>query len=369
MAVDLFEAYKIGNLELTNRFVRSATWDGSADESGSVTDDSVNIYRELGQGGVGLILSGYAFVSDHGQANPGQYGVHNDDMISGLRRMVEVAHEGGARIAIQIVHAGINSGYLSRKDIKPLAMSRMPGFNWQHREMTEEDIEGIITDFAAAAVRGREAGFDAIQLHGAHAYLMSQIESPIFNRRNDQWGGNAENRRRFHLEVIRKVRKAIGDDFPLMIKFGVQDDRDGGLSLDEGLETTRQMVAAGIDAIEISAGVGNAAPAVKESDPERWYFPERTVAVKQAVNVPVMAVGGIRSLELSQSIVGRGDADMVSMCRPFIREPGLVARWQSGDTKPARCISCNRCFGVLAKGEPLECGEERRLREETAPGS
>ena len=364
MSVDLFEPYKIGNLELRNRFVRSATWDGSADESGAVTDNSVNIYRALGEGGIGLIISGYAFVSDHGQANPGQYGVHNDDMIPGLRRMVSAAHEGGTKIAIQIVHAGINSGYLSRKGIKPLAMSRMPGFNWQHQEMTEEDIEGTIADFAAAAVRGREAGFDAVQLHGAHAYLMSQIESAIFNRRTDRWGGNAENRRRFHLEVIREVRKAVGDDFPLMIKFGVQDDREGGLSLDEGLETVRQMVGAGIDAIEISAGVGNAAPAVKEGDPERWYFPERTAAVKREVDVPVIAVGGIRSLELSQNIVDSGDADMVSLCRPLIREPELIARWEGGDIKPARCISCNRCFGVLAKGDPLECGEERRLREE-----
>ena len=366
MSINLFESCKVGNLELRNRFVRSATWDGSADANGAVTDNSVSIYRALGEGGVGLIISGYAFVSGHGQANPGQYGVHNDDMIPGLRRMAEVAHEGGAGIALQIVHAGINSGYLSKKGIEPLAMSRMPGYNWSHREMTGADIEGIIDDFATAAVRAREAGFDAVQLHGAHAYLMSQIESPIFNRRTDQWGGNAENRRRFHLEVIRKIRQAIGDDYPLMIKFGIQDDREGGLSLEEGLETAKQMVAKGIDAIEVSAGVGNAAPAVKESDPERWYFQERTAALKQLVSVPVIAVGGMRSLELSQTIVDGGDADMISLCRPFIREPGLVKRWEGGDKKPARCISCNRCFGVIARGIPMQCGEELRLREEAS---
>jgi 2,4-dienoyl-CoA reductase-like NADH-dependent reductase (Old Yellow Enzyme family) len=198
---------------------------------------------------------------------------------------------------------------------------------------------------------------------------MSQIESPLFNRRTDRWGGSAENRRRFHLEVIRKTRQAMGDDFPLMIKFGLQDDREGGLSLEEGLETAKQMVANGIDSIEVSAGVGNATPAVKESDPERWYFRERTAALKRMVSLPVIAVGGIRSLELSQKIVDSGDADMISMCRPFIREPGLVARWESGDKKPARCISCNRCFGVIARGIPMECGEERRLREEAVTKS
>ena len=127
------------------------------------------------------------------------------------------------------------------------------------------------------------------------------------------------------------------------------------------------MVAEGIDAIEVSAGVGSASPAVKEGDPERWYFPERTAAAKRTVTVPVMAVGGIRSLEMAQTIVDSGDADLVSMCRPFIREPGLIARWQRGDTEPARCISCNQCMGVVMRGEPLECGEERRLRAEAAP--
>jgi 2,4-dienoyl-CoA reductase-like NADH-dependent reductase (Old Yellow Enzyme family) len=354
---------------MKNRVMRSATWDLTADIDGAVTDTSVALYRELGKGEIGLIVSGYAFVSSHGQANPGQYGIHSDDMIPGMRRMVEVAHRNGTRIALQIVHAGINSGYLVQKGDTLLAMSEMPEMNQPHREMTEEDIEGIIADFAAAAVRGREAGFDAIQLHGAHGYLMSQVISPLFNRRTDRWGGSAEDRRRFHLEVIRRIRQAIGNDFPLMIKFGVMDDREGGLTLEEGIETSWQMVTAGIDAIEVSAGVGQVALTVKEGDPDRIPFRERAAAVKRAVSVPVMVVAGIRTLETSQSIIGSGDADMVSMCRPFIREPGLLVRWQKGDTAPAKCISCNRCFAVLARGEPLECGEERRLREEAAAGS
>ena len=369
MSVDLFEPYRIGSLELRNRWVRSATWDATADSSGAVTDTSVALYRELAKGKIGLLVSGYAFVSAHGQANPGQYGVYNDDMIPGLRRLVEEAHQGGAKIALQIVHAGINSGYLVGKGVTLLAMSKMPEMSRPHREMSDEEIEGIIADFAAAAVRGREAGFDAVQLHGAHGYLMSQIQSPLYNLRTDKWGGSAENRRRFHLEVIQRVRQAIGADFPLMIKFGVQDDREGGLSLSEGVETARQMAEKGIDAIEVSAGVGQSTQVTGAGDPERVPFRERAAAVKRAVTVPVMVVAGIRSLEMAKDIVDSGDADMISMCRPFIREPGLVARWQSGDTKPAKCISCNRCFGVIARGEPLECGEERRLREEAVTGN
>ncbi len=362
----LFEPCRIGSLELPNRFLRSATWDATADVSGSATDDSLALYRGLAGGDIGLIISGYAFVSDHGKANPGQYGVHCDEMIPGLRRLADAVHEQGGRIALQIVHSGINSGWFSPQGIPVLAMSHLADFKHPHREMTPEDIEGIITDFAAAAVRSREAGFDAIQLHGAHGYLMSQVISPLYNQRSDQWGGTAENRRRFHLEVIRGIRRAIGDDFPLFIKFGIMDDREGGLSLDEGIEATRQMVAAGLDAVEVSAGVGQAVPRAMSTDPERTPYRERAAATKRAVDVPVAVVAGIRTLSTARDIVDSGDADMVAMCRPFIREPQVVARWRRGETDAATCISCNRCMPIAARGEPLECGEERRLREEAA---
>jgi len=250
--MELFEPYSIGKMKLRNRFVRSGTLDATADSSGAVTDASVALYRTLGQGGVGLIITGFSFVSSHGQSVPAQYGVHNDDMIPGLRRLTQAVHEGGARIALQIAHSGINSPFLNATGAVPLAVSKMPDVSTPNREMNGEEIEDIIADFAATAVRGREAGFDAIQLHGAHGYLMSQFLSPRYNRRTDQWGGSAENRRRFHIEVIRKVRQAIGADFPLMVKFGVGDDSDGGLTLDESVETARLMAHNGIDAIEVS---------------------------------------------------------------------------------------------------------------------
>jgi len=371
MAIELFEPYRIGKLELRNRFVRSATWDATADDSGRVTDTSVALYGNLGRGEIGLIVSGYAYISLIGQAAVGQYSVHTDDMIPGLSRLVQAAHQGGAKIALQIVHAGINDRLLSsRKGITLLAVSKRPEINRPHRELTDEEIEEIISDFAAAALRGREAGFDAVQLHGAHAYLMSQIQSPLYNLRRDRWGGSAENRRRFHLEVIRKIHQVVGTDFPLMIKFGVQDDREGGLSLSEGLETARQMVAEGIDAIEVSAGVGNPVLTMRKGESPRAYYRERAAAVKRMVTVPVILVGGIRSFEMAKDIVSSGDTDLISMCRPFIREPDLVARWQRGDTAPAKCISCNKCMARMARGELLgpECFEEHRPRGEVVAG-
>ena len=363
----LFESCRIGNLQLSNRFLRSATWDATADVSGSVTDNSVALYRELARGEIGLIISGYAFVSDHGKANPGQYGVHTNEMIPGLRRLADTIHEQDGRIALQIVHSGINSRWFSPQGIPVLAMSHLPDFKHPHREMTTEDIEGIITDFATAAVRGVEAGFDAIQLHGAHSYLMSQVISPLYNQRTDRWGGTPGNRRRFHLEVIRAVRQAIGHDFPLFIKFGITDDQDGGLTLEEGIEAARQMVAAGLDAVEVSTGIGQPIPRATKNDPERTPYREHAAAAKQAISVPVAVVAGIRTLDTARNIIDSGDADMVAMCRPLIREPHLIARWRRGETVASTCISCNRCMPIVARGEPLECGEDRRLREKIGP--
>jgi len=186
MSKNLFEPYRIGTLEVKNRFVRSATWDGTADSSGAATDTSVALYKKLARSGVGLIISGYAFITQLGQATTGQYGVHTDDMITGLRRITMVAHEGGAKIALQMVHAGINSGYLGRRGKNLQAVSKLERIKTPHHEMTEEEIEALISDYVAAVLRAREAGFDAVQLHGAHGYIMSQFLSPLFNLRHDR---------------------------------------------------------------------------------------------------------------------------------------------------------------------------------------
>jgi 2,4-dienoyl-CoA reductase-like NADH-dependent reductase (Old Yellow Enzyme family) len=364
VAPRLLQPYKIKKLELRNRIMRSATWDGTADEKGEVTSNSAAIYHTLASGNIGLIVTGYAFVSRPlGQANPGQYGMYNDARIAGWKRIVnEVHRQGDSKIAMQIVHAGINSGYLVQKGKEMLAVSKLERVQYPHRAMTGEEIEEIIGDFVAAAIRVREAGFDAVQLHGAHGYLISQFVSQIYNHRTDKWGGNSVNRRRFLLEIIGRVRKAVGKDFPLLIKFGVQDDREGGLTLEEGIETCRQMAEVGIDGIEISGGVGNPLLSIKEGEFDITAFRGRAAEVKKAVNVPVAVVHGIRSLKMAEEIVNSGDADMVSMCRPFIREPHLVLRWEQGDTRPAMCISCSKCMRLVSRSRPLECVEERNLR-------
>jgi 2,4-dienoyl-CoA reductase-like NADH-dependent reductase (Old Yellow Enzyme family) len=356
MAIYLFAPYKIGKLGIKNRFMRSATWDGTADAAGAVTEGSVALYRELGKGEVGLIVTGHAFVSRLGQAGAGQYGIYGDELIPGLRHLTDAVHQSGGKIAVQIAHAGMNSAYLEGKGIPVLAVSASPETPRPHREMTGEEIGVVIGEFEAAALRAVAAGFDAVQLHGAHGYLMSQFLSPLTNERTDGWGGTPEKRRRFMLETVRRLRRALGNDFPLLIKFGVKDDQEGGLAVEDGLEAARQMVAAGINAIEVSGGIGMTSVAKGEA-----YFRDRAAAVKRAVNVPVMAVAGIRSVETAQSIVDSGDADMISMSRPFIREPGLIARWKGDAGVAAKCISCSRCFVYPRRGLPLQCGQEHRV--------
>lgn len=363
----VLEPLSLGGLALENRFMRSATWDQMADESGAVTDRSVALYRRLAAGGVALIVTGYAFISKQGQAEHGQYGIYSDDLIPGLQRLVQVAHERGTKIAAQIVHAGGASRYLAQTGQVALAPSLIEGRQPQ-RAMAEEDIEGIIADFAAAAVRVREAGFDAVQLHGAHGYLFSQWLSPLANFRQDRWGGSPENRRRFHAETVRRIRAAVGPDFPLWIKFGVMDDSEGGASLAEGIAALQAMVEAGLDAVEISGGIGTgrlgASQVIGNDSTEVAYYRERAAKAKRAVPVPVAVVGGIRSIETAEDIVASGDADLIALSRALIREPDLVLRWRSGDLKRAKCISCAKCLALVRRGEPLECGEERRLRQE-----
>lgn len=359
--VDAFSPISIRGMELGNRFMRSATHDTSADESGAVTDKSMSIYKRLGEGDIGLIVSGYAFVSAHGQAFWGQYGAHTDEMLPSLRRMVEAVHSGGGKIALQIVHAGragINAPYLKDKGIISLAPSKIKGSKFPHREMTTDEIEAIIKDFGCAAARAREAGFDAVQFHGAHGYLMSQFLSPLTNKRTDIWGVSLENRRRFHIEVVREVRRRVGHDFPLLIKFGIMDDAPGGTTLSEGIDTAREMIAAGVDAVEVSFGIGGdfmQRIVGKEANPdnESPWFRERAAALKAAVSAPVIVVGGIRSFDMAQAILDAGEADIISMCRPFIREPKLIKRWLAGDRRPARCITCTQCYNLLVERQDV----------------
>jgi 2,4-dienoyl-CoA reductase-like NADH-dependent reductase (Old Yellow Enzyme family) len=361
----LFEPVKIKGLTLRNRFVRSATYDGCAEKSGIVSQKQLRMYEELAQGGVGLIITGITYVHPSGQISLFQNSLSSDDCVPGFRKLAETVHHGGAKIAVQLFHAGREVAKVfkpERKEaIAPSVIDDDPYFQAPYRGMREEEIWEIIRAFGDASKRAREAGLDAVQLHAAHAYLLSQFLSPFTNRRTDQWGGNLENRLRLHHEIYREIRAKAGEDYPVLVKIGVQDGFPGGLEFCEGKRAAQYLSQWGFDALEISSGLRGVGyenaefrTHIRRLDREA-YFRDWCKEIKLNVSAPVIMVGGLRTFELMEEVIQNQEADLVSLCRPLIREPGMISDWKNNDRHRATCISCNKCFEALLKGEGLHC--------------
>jgi 2,4-dienoyl-CoA reductase-like NADH-dependent reductase (Old Yellow Enzyme family) len=365
----LFDQTTINGMTLPNRLVRSATWEGMCDTDGRPTEKLVNFYRDLAGGGVGLIVSGYAFVRPDGKQLPGKMGIHTDDFAPEMESLTRAVHEEGGKICIQLVHAGgqadsVNAG---RQPLAPSAV-QVDQFPELPQEMSKEDISEIVAAFGDAAKRSKVFGFDAVQLHGAHGYLINQFLSPLINRRPDEYGGSIENRCRFLLEVYRTVRQKVGSDYPVMIKLNGSDFLDGGLSTEDAAFAAKVIDSEGIDAIEVSGGTS----ASGDKNPVRTKIrkPEQEAYnlalgrnIKEAVNCPVMVVGGFRSYEVAEKTIKQEGMDYIAMSRPLIREPNLPRRWKEGDTSRARCISCNSCFKPGLEEGGIYCVVEAKERE------
>lgn len=350
----LFEPAKIGNFEIRNRFIRSATYYALSDEDGYIGDESVNLMRTLAASGIGLLVTGYAFVAKHGQVFPDMNGIDSDGHIPHYRRMTDAVHDNGGKIVMQIVHGGSESRNAARSDGKYLAVSVTGPLVNKKRppvEMTDGDIEEIIDAFGKAGRRVQEAGFDGVQIHGAHGYLVSQFLSPRSNRRQDRWGGSLENRSRFLVEVVRSIKRHVSTDFPVMIKLGCRDylSGGGGLTNEEGADVAKMIAEEGICHIEVSHGIKERIPGAPR-DPEAYMLPDAK-AVREKTPVPIALVGEMRSLPVMEELIDSGDCDQISLCRPFIREPGLVRKFESGESRKSACISCRGCFNVDASGK------------------
>ena len=390
MANSLFEPTMINNMSLNNRLVRSATYESMAAEDGSVTDRLIELYTTLAKGGVGLIITGYAYVQGNGHCMPFQTGVFSDDNIPGLRKLVDAVHAEGGKIALEIVHSGRQTTPAllgGQTPMAPSAMEADPFFHTEPRAMTTAEIRETIDAFAAAAVRCKKAGFDAVQLHGAHGYLIAQFLSPYTNRRTDEWGGSTENRMRFVKEAIKEVRAAVGPEYPVLIKMSVEEGVENGLTLDESCRIAKGLADAGVDAIEVSGGIVADTPFVMsrgdvpidqltgglEGDAkaqteqffysiadgvkmQEAYWLRHAEKIKEVVgNVPVMLVGGMKYPQTMETIVQEKKADFVSLARALVREPGLPNEMAKGRRSPVKCAYCNRCLAAIIAGQPLKC--------------
>jgi 2,4-dienoyl-CoA reductase-like NADH-dependent reductase (Old Yellow Enzyme family) len=361
----IFEGTVINGMKIRNRLVRSATWEGMCAPDGRPTEKLISLYKDITEGGIGLLISGYTFVKPEGKQLAGTLGISTDSFKEDYKRLVKTVHDAGGSIALQLVHAGgqaipDNTG---GELIAPSAVM-VPHYQAKPRALSLTEINELINAFGEGAYRAREYGFDAVQLHGAHGYLINQFMSPHTNLRTDEYGGEIENRSRFVMEVYRKIRANVGDDFPVMIKMNCADNMEGGLQIDDGLYVAKSLSDAGIDAIEVSSG--NSASGIKNGplrmrinrpEKEAWNMPY-ALKVKKIVTCPVMVVGGFRSYEICEKAIKDDGIDYITMSRPFIREPGLALRWKTGDIAKARCISCNRCFKPGAEEGGIYCVAE-----------
>jgi 2,4-dienoyl-CoA reductase-like NADH-dependent reductase (Old Yellow Enzyme family) len=363
----LFTPKKIGNIELQNRFVNSATYEGMAKQTGEVTEELIKRYEKLAKGGVGLIITGYMSVHPTGRAYPHQTGIHSDDSMPGLKQLTDRVHQEGGKIVFQLAHAGRQTtrGLIGQIPLGPSSSGRDPVAN-----------------------RAVEAGADGIQLHGAHGYLINEFLSPFFNSRTDSWGGSDENRFRFLKEVLQEIKPVVPDGFPILVKLNTYDyTPKEGITPSLAVRYAEWLTELRIDGLETSCGTGNYSymnmcrgdvPTDELLKVLPWwqkpmgrlmigklegkydlvegYNLEAAKMIKPVLgNTPLFLVGGMRTVSHMEEVLENRYADFISMSRPFIREPFLVNKIKEGKIDKVSCVSCNRCLAAVPNDIPIYC--------------
>jgi 2,4-dienoyl-CoA reductase-like NADH-dependent reductase (Old Yellow Enzyme family) len=386
----LFTPLKIGNLEIKNRFVHSGTYECMADDQGFVTDKLLKRYKTISRGEVALIIPGYLNVHPLGRATPHQTCIDNDDKIPGLKRLVNTVHDGGAKICLQLAHAGrqTTKEYTGAKPMAPSSVGWDPMYMVKPREMTETDIRTAIDAYGEAARRAVEAGTDAIHVSAGAGYLPNQFLSPYLNQRRDKWGGTDENRFRFIKEIVLRVKEKMPDGMPILMKLNAVDyTPKEGVTPKLAKKYAGWLSEMGVGAIEITTGttvysnmhMWRGEVPVKEfirplprwKKPLAWFVLRGMVGkfdfeemwnLEYAKNIkPVLKdtklclVGGNRSVERMEQVIESGYVDVIFMCRPFIRDPFFVKHIQEGKTKKSDCLACNKCVAAVVNNMPLRC--------------
>ena len=349
----LFTPVKVGPVTFRNRFVRSATNDWMSEPDGRISERQLPIYEALAAGGVGLIITAHSYVSHPlGRAGIPQNAIYHDRFIDGYKKMIEVVHRHGAKIFLQLAHAGGRTVAETIEGNMPVAPSDLFDEKGRQtaRSFTVDEIERLLEDYETAALRAKRAGFDGVQIHMAHGYLLAQFLSPFSNRRDDEYGGTVEGRVRMLAETAYRVKAAVGRQFPVFAKLnttdGIADEKH--LSMDDVVYAAKMIAEHGVDAIETSGGSSKETRNVMAksgilSSEQEAYFAPAAKKIKAGMSVPILLVGGVRSVAVMEEVLANGTADMVSLSRPFIREPYLVNKLSAGQPK-ATCVSCNGCF-------------------------
>ncbi len=389
----VFEKTKIADIQLKNKIIRSATHEGMADEKGYPTDKIKKKYIQLAKGGVGAIITGYAGIQQNGKSSLHRMlMINSENSISYYKDLVEAVHEFDVPIILQIAHCGrqTRSKIIGEHPVAPSAIKDKFFSEEKPKELTENEILEIINNFVKAVERAKKADFDGVQLHLAHGYLLAEFLSPYTNRRSDKWGGSTKNRFRIVAEILKQARERVGN-FPILAKINGYDGRKNGMRMDEAIKITKLLEESGCSAIEVSCGVvedgfftirgpklpvepvfqytfkykklpkvirkiagfliPKVTPVIK---PLTNYNVNEAQAIKENVSIPVIVVGGIKSLSDITEIIAQKKADFVSMCRPFIIEPNIVKKFKEGKQDTSKCIACNYC-AIAGEEAPLKC--------------
>lgn len=349
----LFTSAHIGTLTLPNRLIRSATQDPFGQRDGTCAPEQVALYGDLAASGVGAIITAYSYISPEARSTGIQIGFATEAQRESQKQVLDAVHQNGGQLILQLMHAGMNV-FLPEKRVEggkllaPTGGMTAPN-EMTTTELTQADLDKIKADFVNAAQAAQAMGFDGVQLHCAHGYLLSQFLDPTTNHRTDQYGGSAENRFRFPGECFSAIREAVGKDFPLLVKINTNcPGPDDAAYAQDILYFCRQLQDLGADAIELSGynwlGLG------KKKVPT--FYLERAKAIRAAVSVPLILVGGIRTPEDAQAILDAG-MDFVSASRPFICQTDFCQTLKRGEASP--CTGCTKCLGNIWKAEGRRC--------------
>ncbi len=361
----LFEPYDFCGILLRSRFVRSATCENLTTPERLPSEEMIRSYERLARGGIGLIITSATRADRSWDKREfktwKRMSIDSEELIPGFEALSDRVHGAGSKIAMQL-----GSLYkLEGEYVGASAVSYMRSASVADqdriipRALTGEEIRYIVRKYGEAGGRVKRAGFDAVQIAAAHGFPLGNFLSPYYNQRDDDYGGNPEKRTRIIRDIAAEIKIHAGQDFPVFIKMNVSDFFDRGLTVETAAEQARIMAEHGIAAFETSGGtLGHEMSQFGHVDEAHWtegYFQDAAAVIKSRVKVPVILVGGIRDIAMAEEIVEQGKADLVSMSRPLIKEPGIVRRWMDGDRRPSDCINCNGCLDLLMKGDPVVC--------------
>jgi 2,4-dienoyl-CoA reductase-like NADH-dependent reductase (Old Yellow Enzyme family) len=350
---DLFESINFCGIDLRNRFVRSATMENMSTADRLPRAGLYALYGKMAAGRIGLIITSAVRPNREWDLHPQSKNlcIDTEKAVAALAELTERVHADGSKIAIQL-------GSLFRFGGELVAPSP-PETGKGARALSTSEIKQIIVAYAQAAKRSLEAGFDAVQINAAHGFPLSQFLSPAYNHRDDPYGGSTENRARMIGEMIERIKERTAGRLPVFIKMNVMDFIEGGITVEEAAAVIGALSGYGLDAVEASGGgIGHKMNWLGPDRRKEWhegYLRKYTGELKSRIGIPVVMVGGLRSVPMMEQIIRKGEADLVAMSRPFIREPQLIKRWLQGDRAPAACISCNGCMQQFKEGKTVRC--------------